>query len=93
MIPFQVQKVYSRKLIQFSPVIHITAAPAVPLWTWANHLIPLLSSLGFPLNPETSYNSKMKLEWNFKITDGILLNETTQYHTARVATVQLASYM
>jgi len=35
----------------------------------------------------------MKLQWNFKISNGIILNETIQCHTAGVAIMQLASYM
>jgi hypothetical protein len=35
----------------------------------------------------------MKLQWNFKIPNGIILNETIQCHTAGIAIRQLASYM
>jgi hypothetical protein len=34
----------------------------------------------------------MKLKWNFKISNGIILNELIQCHTAVVAIMQLASY-
>jgi len=35
----------------------------------------------------------MKLQQNFKISNGIILNETIQCHTAGVAITQLATYM
>lgn len=68
---------------------HIRAGSAIGLLSWASHLIPLVSSVGFPLNPETSTNGAMKLQWNFKIYNGIILNEKIQCHTAGVAIMQL----